>query len=80
MQGTLAREHISTQGTLARDHVSTQGTLAREHVFSTQGTQFSRLVFYCKQTSRFILRHLTLKKSLKGFITEYIPDFRFSIS
>ena len=30
MQGTLAREHVSTQGTLASEHVSTQGTLARE--------------------------------------------------
>ena len=54
MQGTLAHEHVSTQGTLARQHVSTQVTLTREyvgtedtlaskHVFSTQGTQFSRL-------------------------------------
>ena len=53
-QGTLAREHISTQGTLirgyvstlntlARKYVSTQGTLICGHVFSTQGTQFSRL-------------------------------------
>ena len=42
-QSTLVREHVSTQGTLAREHVNTQGTLAREHVFSTQGTQFSRL-------------------------------------
>ena len=36
----------STQATLAREHVRTQSTLAREHaghVFSTQGTQFSRL-------------------------------------
>ena len=43
-QGTLAREQISTQGTYAREHVSKQGTLTREHVFSTQGTQFSRLI------------------------------------
>ena len=54
-QGTLAREHVSTQGTLAcehvnaqgmlaREHVSAESTLAREHVFSTQGTQFSRLI------------------------------------
>ena len=42
-QGTLARGHVSTQGTLVRIHVSMQSTLAREHVFSTQGTQFSRL-------------------------------------
>ena len=53
-QGTLAHEHVSTQGTLARQHVSTkvtltgeyvgtEDTLASEHVFSTQGTQFSRL-------------------------------------
>ena len=32
MQGTLAREYISTQDTLAREHVSTLGTLARGHV------------------------------------------------
>ena len=42
----LAREHVSMQGTLAREHLSTQGTLTREHVFSTQGTQFSRLIFW----------------------------------
>ena len=42
-QGTLAREHVTTKSTLAREHVRTQGTLAREHVFSTKGTQFSRL-------------------------------------
>ena len=54
VQGTLAPEHVSTQGTLAREHVSTQdtltrehlSTLAREHVFSTRGTQFSRLKIY----------------------------------
>ena len=60
MQDALAREHVSTkahwhvstQGTLAREHVNTQGTLAhenvsmlaREYIFSTQGTQFSRLM------------------------------------
>ena len=43
-QGTLAREYVCTRGTLASEQVSTQGTLAREHVFSTQGTQFSRLL------------------------------------
>ena len=32
------------QGTLAREYVSAQGTLAREHIFSTQGTQFCRLL------------------------------------
>ena len=42
-QSTSAREHISMQGTLAHEHVNTQGTLARKHVFSTFGTQFSRL-------------------------------------
>ena len=41
-QGTLAREHVSTQGTLTREHIS----LRREHVFSTQGTQFSRLIYH----------------------------------
>ena len=44
-QGTLVLEHLNTQGTLARERVSTQDTLAREHVFSTGGTQFSRLEF-----------------------------------
>ena len=48
-EGTQAREHISTQGTLARKHVNKESTLAREHVFSTQGTQFSRLKFLAKQ-------------------------------
>ena len=54
-QGMLAREHVGTQYTLACEHVkharplarepvSNQGTLAREHTFSTQDTQFSRLV------------------------------------
>ena len=42
-QGTMRREHVSTQDTLGTEQASTQGTLAREHVFSTQGTQFSRL-------------------------------------
>ena len=36
--------------------------------------------FYCKQMSRFVFRHLTLTKSLKRFITEYIPDVRTIIS
>ena len=36
--------------------------------------------FHCKQGSRFIFRHLTLKKSLKRFITEYIPKVRTIIS
>ena len=40
---TLACEHVSPQGTLASEHVSTKGTMARESVFSTQGTQISRL-------------------------------------
>ena len=31
--------------------------------------------FYCKQNSRFIFRHLMLK-SLKKFVTKYIPDVR----
>ena len=43
-QELLACEHIGTQGMLAREHETTQDTLAREHIFSTQGTQFSRLV------------------------------------
>ena len=43
MQGTLARQHVSTQVTLTREYVGTEDTLASEHVFSTQGTQFSRL-------------------------------------
>ena len=34
--------------------------------------------FYFKQNSRFIFRHLMLK-SLKNFITEYIPDARTNI-
>ena len=50
-QGKLACEYVSTQDTwalstqdtLACQHISTQGTLAFEHVFSTQGTQFSRV-------------------------------------
>ena len=45
-QSTLSGDHVSTQGTLAREQVSTQCTLSREHVFSTQGTQFSRLKKY----------------------------------
>ena len=36
--------------------------------------------FYCKQRSRFIFRHLTLKKSFERFITEYIPAVRTIIS
>ena len=43
-QGTLAREHVSAQGTLAREHVNTQVTVTCEHVFSSQHTQFSRLL------------------------------------
>ena len=43
---TLAREHVSKQGTLAREHLSTQGTLTHEHEFSTEGMQFTRLLFY----------------------------------
>ena len=35
---------------------------------------------FCKQRSRFSSRHLTLKKSLKTFITEYLPDVRNIIS
>ena len=42
-QGTLASAYLSTQDTLTRDHVSTQGTFACAHVFSTPGTQFSRV-------------------------------------
>ena len=42
-KGRFRREHVSMQGTLAREHESTQDTLAREHVFSTLGTQVSRL-------------------------------------
>ena len=36
--------------------------------------------FYCQQSSRFIFRHLMLKKSFKRLITEYIPDDRTIIS
>ena len=36
--------------------------------------------FYCKQRSRFIFKDLTLKKSFKRFITEYIPEVRTIIS
>ena len=36
--------------------------------------------FLLRQGSTFIFRHLTLKKSLKRFMTEYIPDVRFFIS
>ena len=36
-------------------------------------------VFKFKRMSRFILRHLTFKKNLKMFITEYIPDVRFIV-
>ena len=36
--------------------------------------------FYCKQRSRFTFRHLTLMKSLKRFITEYIPDDYYIIN
>ena len=51
-QGPLARKHLRHIGTwasrygsrLAREHVRTQDTLAYENVFSTHGTQFSRLV------------------------------------
>ena len=43
-QSTLAREHLSTQGMLACEHVSTQGTLALDNFFSTQSTQFSKLI------------------------------------
>ena len=53
-QSVLARDHLSTQGTWARKddgtwtrkHTRQVGKWARkagEHVFSTQGTQFSRL-------------------------------------
>ena len=30
--------------------------------------------FYSKQRSRFIFKHLMFKKSLKRFITEYLPE------
>ena len=31
------------------------------------------LYFYCKQKSRYIIKHLILKKSLiKSFVTEYV--------
>ena len=40
----LTGEHVSTQSTLAHEQISTQGTLARDHIFSTQVTQFSRLI------------------------------------
>ena len=32
------------------------------------------LHFYCSQRSSFIFIHLTLRKNVKRFITEYIPD------
>ena len=36
--------------------------------------------FYCKQSCRFIFRHLSLKKRLKRYITGYIADVRAVIS
>ena len=36
--------------------------------------------FYWKQKTRFIFRHLDLKKGLKRFIKEHIPDVRTIIS
>ena len=33
------------------------------------------LNFYCNQRSRFIFIHLMLQKSVKSFITEYIPCY-----
>ena len=38
------------------------------------------LNYYCNQRSRFIFIHLMLQKSVKSFITEYIPDVRTIIS
>ena len=38
------------------------------------------LNFYCNQRSRFTFIHLMLQKSVKSFITEYIPDVRTIIS
>ena len=37
-------------------------------------------VFYCKQSSRFIFKQLTLKKNIETFVTEYIPNVKFIIS
>ena len=37
-------------------------------------------VFYCKQSSRFIFKQLTLKKSIETFVTEYVPNVKFIIS
>ena len=36
--------------------------------------------FYCKQRSKFIFTHFSLKKSLKMFIMECITDVRTIIS
>ena len=36
--------------------------------------------FFCKQRSRFIFRHFSLKKILKMFIMEYINDVRTIMS
>ena len=41
----MNRINVIEDGKFTREHVSTQSTLAREHVFSTHGTQFSRLAF-----------------------------------
>ena len=60
-------EHVSTQVTLAREHVSTQGTLAREHVFSTQGTQFTRLeklAKICSQSHLYLVSLTPMKKNI----------------
>ena len=38
------------------------------------------LHFYFNQKSRFIFIHLTLRKNVKRFVTEYIPDVRTIIS
>ena len=40
-------------------------------------TKFKKVVFHCKQRSRFIFRGLTLKKNLKRLLKDYILDVRF---
>ena len=42
--------------------------------------RIKRVGFYRKQRNMFIFKHLTLKKSLRRFITEHIPDVRIIIS
>ena len=63
------------QGTLAREHVSTQGTLASKYVFSTQGTQFSRLAFMTLQICSLNTEAGVPRCSVKMV---FLTDFEFS--